>query len=595
MEIIYIIVSAILLVSTILIKKSDEKQNLLFWIVTSIVINLCFNVFCSFAVTLVHLKSTLVVLSIVNTVLSIVLLYRIIKKKEIQKYYIKVKDIIVFAILLILVLFIGYKHYGLPIQIKYETTDPAVHFDFAKTYYNTQSTPAGELKTIMPGAYTNTGILFTLFANYVGEINLYKVYIVIDVVMLFLIAAAFYIGLTHKTDSILKTIVAFIGTLIFVFGYPLNSMIFGYQYLSLGILIMVSITSMVYYIKHRELRDIYLIIYMFLLTFGIFFTYYFFVPIMYSAIGLYMLFDFIKNRKDGKNIFSIFTIRNVVTVLVVLIIPTIIGICYFILPGLSSEAGTDASHISSEGYCYRNLYSNFIVFIPFVLFYCIDKLKSKRNNFTTICMIITTIFTAGILYMALTGKASSYYYYKTYFLISILIMQIVVKSIYKLMDNKQGIYGYSFLFVYVAIILACVFNLDGRIANRNFLVNPVSHMADLVDIYAFNIGKLQEDANIYNTEQLKAIKYLKDNGINKEELKIYGNHLQMLWANDLAKITETEDVRELQIPVELDVEGWLKDENKKYYLCLNADEEIDLSSDRYVVDYKDKDVIILKK
>ena len=595
MEIIYIIISLILFISTLLIKKSEEKQNFLFWFITTIVVNLCFNVFCSYIITLVHLKSTLVTLSVINTIISIFILYRVIKKKEIQKYYIKIKDIIVFAILLVLVLFIGYKQYGLPLEIKYETTDPAVHYDFAKTYYNSQSTPAGELKTIMPGAYTNTGILFTLFANYIGEMNLYKVYIICDIVMLYLIGAAFYIGLTHKTESILKTIIAFIGTIIFVLGYPLNSLIFGYQYLSLGILLMITITSMVYYIKHRELKDIYLILYMFFLTLGIFFTYYFFVPIMYSSIGLYMLFDFIKNRKNEKNIFSIFTVRNIIVVLVILIIPTIIGICYFILPGLSSEAGTDASHISSEGYCYRNLYSNFIFFIPFVLYYCIDKLKCKRNNFTTICMIITAIFTVGILYMALTGKASSYYYYKTYFLISILIMQIVVKSIYKLIDNKQGIYGYSFLLVYVAIIGACIFNLDGKIANRNFLVNPVSHMEDLVEIYSFNIGKLQEEANIYNKEQLKAIKYLKDNGITKEELKIYGNHLQMLWANDIAKITETEDVRELQVPVELDIEGWLKDENKNYYLCFNADEEIDLSSNKYIVDYKDKDVILLKK
>ena len=72
---------------------------------------------------------------------------------------------------------------GFPFEIKYETTDPAVHYYFARTYYEEQSTPAGDLKTTMPGAYTNTGILFVLFSNWIDEIDFYNIYIMFDLII----------------------------------------------------------------------------------------------------------------------------------------------------------------------------------------------------------------------------------------------------------------------------------------------------------------------------------------------------------------------------------------------------------------------------
>ena len=594
MEIIYIIVSLLLFISTILVKKSEKEQNILFWIILTSVIVLCYNVFESYIITALKLKSTLLALTIFNFIVTILILLKICKDKRVQKYYIKIKDIIALAILLVLVSFIGYTHYGFPFEIKYETTDPAVHYYFARTYYEEQSTPAGDLKTTMPGAYTNTGILFVLFSNWIDEIEFYNIYIMFDLIILYLIAAMFYIGITNKANSISKSVVALIMTIIFVCGYPLNSMIFGYSYLSVGILIMIATISIATYIKNKELGRGIFLIYMFLLTYGIFFTYYFFVPIIYASLGLYMLFDMIKNRKT-KNIFSIFTIDNIINVIVILIIPTILGFCYFMLPGLISNEGVAASHIGAEGYCYRNLYSNFLFFVPFVLYYCIEKIRNKENSFINTAFIITAFFTIVLLYMGLTGKASSYYYYKTYFLISILVMQITTKAIYKLMDNKQQIYGYSFAFVYVAIIIASIIGVDGIIANNNYLINPTSHLGSYADIYNFNYAKIQANTNICTTEQIEGIKYIKSIEKNKDKIQIYGHILQMLWANDIAKITETDDMLKLQTPVELDIEGWLENENKQYYLCFDANDRIDTNSKDYNVIYENKGVIILNK
>lgn len=594
MGIIYIFISLILFISIVLVKKSDKKQNILFWIVITLTVSLCYNVFFSYILTIIKLKSTLIALSIVNLLILSLIIFKIYKDKQIQKYYIKLKDIVALIILLVLVIFIGYKQYGKPLEIKYETTDPAIHYYYADTYYRNQQTPAGELKTTMPGAYTNTGILFTVFSDFISDINFYNIYIIFDISILYLIGAMFYIGIVNKQEGISKSIVALIVSIIFILGYPLNSMIFGYSYLSVGILILIAIISMTQYIKNKELNRIIYLIYMFLLVYGIFFTYYFFVPIMYASLGLYILFDMIKNRKK-KNILSIFTKQNVIDVIIILIIPTILGFCYFMLPSFISGENTDASYIVSEGYCYRDLYSNFIFFIPFALYYCINKIKNKENSFLNISFIITTIFTVLLLYIGLKGKASSYYYFKTYFLISILLMQMTVKSIYNLIDNKLSIYAYAFLITFLGILYVGTTQIDTKITQKNLLFNPVPRMNSYVDIYLFNYTKLNSKTNILTNSQINAIKFLKEKDANKENTKIYGHILQMLWLNSTVKLTESTDVRELQIPIELDVEGWTKDNNKKYYLCLDVNDKINKQSDKYKIIYEEDDVIILEK
>ena len=167
-------------------------------------------------------------------------------------------------------------------------------------------------------------------------------------IILYLTGAIIYLGIANKIESITKSVIAMIFSILFVCAYPLNSVIFGYSYLTVAILYMTTLVAIAINIKNKELKLCPLCIEMFLIVFGIFFSYYFFVPVVYTAFGLYILFDIIKNRKT-KNILSIFTKENIVKVLVILILPTILGFCYFVLPGLLQSGETTISHISTEG------------------------------------------------------------------------------------------------------------------------------------------------------------------------------------------------------------------------------------------------------
>lgn len=591
MEIIYMITTLWLLASTVIIKKSEKKQNILLTIVLSLIVFSTYNILLSIIFSILHLKYTLLALSIINFIISAVMTYMICAKKKIQKYTIKIVDIVFMIILLIVVIGIALIHYGFPFQIKYETTDPAVHFNMAKEFYDSKYLEWG---SIMPGAAVNTEILFDVFDFIIPQENFYYLYIVFDLIILYLIGAIFYLGITNNTESKKKSIVTMLFTLIFLCGYPLNSMIFGYAYLSVGILYMVTLIVIGIYIKNKELNLPILCVTMFLLLFGIFFSYYFFVPVVYSGFGLYMLFDMIKNR-NKKNIFSIITKENVIKVITILILPTIIGFCYFVLPGLLETGETMVGHITSEGYIYRDLYSNFVLLAPLAIFYVIYNIKNKKNSLSVIISIIAVIFTLYLLKRGLRAEVSSYYYFKMYFLLSILVFYMNIKALFIMMDNKNEIYAYSFLIVFLGILTIELTGYDYKISKINILFNPSNSINSFANIYEFNRNKVETKNTIYSNTQLDAIKYLLDTTEDKSNIMINGTILQMLWANSAWRITDTTDVSELQKEKELDIQEWIENENKKYLIYFDTTKNIEKETTDYKTIYEVKDAIILEK
>lgn len=591
MEIIYIIIVLWLFISTMLIKKSEEKQNVLLRATLSIILFTIYNILLGYIFLICKISFTLLPLSIVNIIISAINTFLIYKKKEIQKYYIHVKDIIFMIILLVVILAIAITQYGFPFQIKYETTDPAVHFSVAKEIYDTKTL---QWNGSMPAASLNTALLFDVFDFIVPEYNFYYLFIIFDLMVLYLTGAILYLGITDKTESKTKSIIAMIFAILFVCGYPLNSVIFGYAYLTVGILYMTTLIAVAINIKNKELKLCPLCIEMFLIVFGIFFSYYFFVPVIYSAFGLYILFDMIKNRKN-KNILSIFVKENIIKVLVILILPTILGFSYFVLPGLLQSGETTISHINTEGYIYRDLYSNFVLLAPLAIYYIIYNIKNKKNSFSTILIIISSLFTLLLLKKGLRGEVSSYYYFKMYFLLWILVIYMNIKAMFIMIEEKNGIYAYSFTAVFVGLLVIAYTGYDYNISSINILFNPSNSINAYTNIYAFNQNKVKTDKKIYTEKQLKAIKYLLNISNDKSEIKINGNPLQMLWANSVWSITDTDDVVQLQKEEKLNIQEWVLNNKKKYLIYFDTTENVEKETNNYKTIYEAEDVVVLEK
>lgn len=128
MGIIYGLTELILFISFVLVKKTDKKLNILSFIAITIGTLFCYNTFVCYVLTFFIVPVTLLNLSIINLVISMVLMFFIIRKKQIQTYEMHKIDILYILLLLVAVLIVSYLNFGFPFNIKYETGDPSVHY-----------------------------------------------------------------------------------------------------------------------------------------------------------------------------------------------------------------------------------------------------------------------------------------------------------------------------------------------------------------------------------------------------------------------------------------------------------------------------------
>ena len=135
MNIIYIITSIILILSYLLVKKKEEKLNIIYSIIISAIIFLAYNVFICIIMFFLDIKMTLLNLSIVNILFSIMPIYQIIKNKEKQEYYLDKVDLIAVIIILAVTITLIILNYGTNIAIKHGVTDAATHFFAADDFY----------------------------------------------------------------------------------------------------------------------------------------------------------------------------------------------------------------------------------------------------------------------------------------------------------------------------------------------------------------------------------------------------------------------------------------------------------------------------
>lgn len=603
MNFLYLISIIFLIIIFLLLKKSEKKINLILWIFLSILLVLCYNVFECYLLSLIKIKNYLLTLTIINSMVIIFGIVFIKITKKIQRYYIKWHDILTTIFVFIIVITVGVIRYGKSLNIKYESSDAATHYIAAKQFYKNKSLLSNteiedriyDFKTFMPAAYVNTGICFDIFSSFISEKHFYLVFILFDIFIWYLSSMLFYLIITKGTKTILLNILGLIFTLLYMFAYPLSSMLFGFSYLSMSLAIIEGIVLVIPMIKIKEIKLIYTLSIGFLLTFTLFFSYYLFVPIIYTSIGIYLLIDMIKNRKKEK----ILSKNNIFKILIVLIIPTILGFCYFILPEIMQGQISEFEGIGMEGYIYRNLYSNFILIGPLVLYYIINQIKSKKNDFLNISIVLSLITIIIMLIGVIKGKVSTYYYFKMYFMFWIFLMiasfmttrELCIKN-----ETKKIIYVY--LITMIGFYTYSLFNIDDKLQNKNTYINTEPCAKLINHIYSSNENYIKDTSELYTQEQKKVLKYCEENIFSKKDsIAVCATNLQQRWIYaiyEVADVNKTVDFGKIE--KKFDIESWLNGD-KQYYLVINNGENIELNNNenKYKILYNDIGGIVLER
>ncbi len=506
------IISTILLVSTFLfLKKAKEKQNLLKWIIISLGLLFCYNSIVAFILNSIGIPIYLLSISIVNFLVSIILLFIIKQKKEVQKYYVLKKDVVFVVIFTFIVLLLGFFRFGFPFNIRYNTCDPGTHFWTTKDFYEqsylldrvTDNTLVN-FETRQFGSYVNLGIIFKTVAPFINEFDLWQFYILYDIVMLLLSVLMFYFSVSNEKKK-LPVVILFIGVLLYLLGYPLNSMIIGFFYLGHAITI-INMILILYQMYDSEIISKKLgLIFLIITNLGLFFTYYLFVPCVFGGLFLYYFYQKIKNKE------KIFTKNNILFIFLVYILPCLLGFLYFIVPNIGNENQNAIHQISLEGLCYSDIINSVLLFIPIILLYIVRSFKKKSLSFEIFIYILIWLFILLIMILLFNGMASTYYLSKPYYLLWLLTFTIIFKFLYEVYDKCKIEVN-----CYLLFILGCVILSISSVKDDFSILTPnytKSNYFNVFGIYEYNMNQYKNLHTMLTYEEMNELKELYNNNI----------------------------------------------------------------------------------
>jgi len=598
MNIIYILTTLSIYILFILIHKTEKRQNLIKWLAISSVLTLCYNIFICLVITFVGGLCTLQNLSICNTIMAVLLLAILVKNKKIQRYKVEKFDVIYSILLLMLVIFIGYKQYGFPLGIKYKTTDASSHYYFAEQFYE-KSTLLYKGQTDeflgvansdfrLPGAYVNEGILFKIFN---GKILNTKLFVIFDLFIIYLSGIlCYYVLKTYAKESKKKQILAVIFSMMYMLGYQLNSMLYGYVYLTFALSIVIAFILLIENYEKEQIPYSIALPILALLSFGIFFSYAYFIPIIYISIIVNTIIKSIKNKE------KIISEKNIIEIMLLIVNPLILGATYFIVLPLTKGMKTEISTIIVDGAIYKNYITNLLAFLPIIILNIILLIKSKykeekKFSFSEILFILSILFAVILFIGNKLGKVSDYYFFKAYYIIwpvAIITTYIAICNIFKCENKilKNGVQIYTYIYIATVII-------STLILKTNLGINH---------IFYFNNHLIAEIECILENGELQLLEKVKE---PIEDYQIYiltpKNQGRMKWMSVLNKNEHL--YFEQMMNSKVTIEKWLLQYEKKYYLALYKDYEkigtekveLDENSKEYIIVHNDEYGFILQR
>ena len=500
MNIIYILTSLALIISYLLLNKSEKKENLIHSVIISVILFLTYNIFITQIMFFVHLKSTLLNLAIVNIAFSAVFITKEIKTKTIQKYYINKLDIIAVIIILGLAITIVIMNYGTNIAVKHAVTDAATHYFASDDFYRYSTLFSREssdtikwLNTpyLMTGAYVNTGIFLKLFKGIIDETFLVKLYFIFDMFIWMLSGLLMYTALSTNFKNKKHQILALVLTIFYMLAYQLNSLFAGFSYLGVGLDIIIGIII----IMKSEIKTNYKISSLFLLNLGIMFSYYYFAPVLFLSEFWYIL---VKNKKQSIKIFSK---KNIFEIIIALVIPGLIGVIYFIgypLMQANNKAFDYVGAIATDGFIYEDLIMNIFPYLLLSEVYIIYIAFKKKNTFIDKLLYLTVIFTLLIYMLMKLEFVSSYYYYKIYYML-FLVLTVSSYEILKIFVDK----GKNVTIIVSGVLIIYSFGIfSAMVLDKNWFV---------FDIYLTNGEEIKDDYALIKDKEFYLFEYYNNN------------------------------------------------------------------------------------
>lgn len=491
-----------------ILKKIEHKMDVIPNIIITCLCVLPYQFFVCSILSMLNIPITVRYLGIVNIICSAILGIAI-KKKGIQQMVITVKDTAITLLLILFISMIAYQDVGKLENIRYSSTDASIHYIAAKEFYqhNQMLNKVDQIETdkqMMPMAYMNVGILFKAFAPIIGEINLYKIFVLFDITIFCFSGTLFYFILKKRIENKWHMLLAATMTILYLMGYPLNNLLSGFHYLGLGFLMM---NAIFYIIEEQELNPVARRSILFLLNIGLILSYSLFAPVAYLS----MFIDTIRKNKAEKK-------QIILDTIITLIIPGLIGVAFLL--GSNIER---VKILSLEGYIYKNLWSNIIFFVPFALYFLLKKIKDRNIDYLWIYFTTLIVF-MGVLYIGTKGKIiSQYYFYKNAYVLWAILLIYFFEGIKTFINSHKK--QKTLAIVYLAVYL---FFFAFGIGNGYYIFS-------MYDIYQYNNVLIHTPENL-KQDDIKMLEYIKENNLlskTENNVLFIGDFMQEAWIRSM--------------------------------------------------------------
>ncbi len=611
MGIFYILTVIAMLVTFVVVKKSDKILNLVNWIILSLISYLGFNIFICMLFGAMNITTNLLFLSIINLIVSLGFGFKIFKDKKIQQFEIRKKDLIAIIVSVFIVCYMAVNQYKpLAKTMANASVDSSMHYsatthfaDNMKILSKIDNQTGYNFKTMQTGAYINTGIFMNVVRSIFPAFKDYVTFKIFEMGILLLNILAFYMLISDKLKTKGNVVFGLLFLILYGFAYPYTSLLYGFSYLSISITFATGLFYLAKIYDENNVSFPIILSLIILMGIGIIFSYCLFVPALFSFICIYV---FLKDLKKEEKTYLKFFKKSTLLITGLLLIVTFLAICYLVIPTFTdSDQNKLTDAIGFVGGSYKSLYQDFLFYIPFVILFIYKTIKEKNVNYQIVSLALL-IFQTFITFLGLiNGIVSSYYYYKIYYIIWTLLVDIAVEVLCDIKENKElGVVLKTAVVTWVCLICFAISGCEEKLYTKNPTIMEIpteARLSKLAGIYYdtniygiknINVSCLVNEYRLEIAEQMG-----KQSDMTLKNMLVGGMNTNCkAWMYVISGITSGgETINDLQIAVvETNIEDWMKKEDKKYFVLYDEANTYE-NTDEYEVVFSNRAGVILKK
>lgn len=379
------------------------------------------------------------------------------------------RDIAAWIIVLLICIACYFAQFGFPPMISFMSSDAAAYTSASFALAQ------GEVEGAQYLSHLFTGSLMACFDAFIDRETSYMVFELSEAILLFLSGVSLYslcAALCQKLSSVpLCVLVA-----LYVVGYPLNNMIFGFSYLGLSvtcicILLFTCVATSVSRCSLQRACAASILLYELIISYSLF------VPPIY--LGVFVLFV-MEYRKKGYGVG-----RSLMALIGIFAIPVCFG--YLIVYSSYFVASDVAvgTVIAIEGGATRDLYANFIFIAPLSIYGFVCNIKEQRSHALSVLTAVFCFYVAALFILCALELVSTYYYYKLYYVVWLLLFANAACGVGRLMSDARLILV-SYALVWGSLFLFAFTGFDAKLNAARPNLNPTPIAKSWFPVYSFN-------------------------------------------------------------------------------------------------------------